>query len=169
MLLGQVEGHGDVGLTRRLLRGLHAAGHRRRHGHAGLWKFTEKNQQGMTSPCSDGAVFFCFVFFFSSTVTFSYSGFCRWIVNQRRVTSEQAVGACRGIKWRFTILSCVIARAETAESGGKQPLLQSAELMIKFACIILDFCSCLVFYSRSFSRSVHSSGQMGNACAGINF
>lgn len=30
-----------------------------------------ENQQGMTSPCSDGAVFFCFVFFFSSTVTFS--------------------------------------------------------------------------------------------------
>lgn len=52
---------------------------------------------------------------------------------------------CRGIKWRFTILSCVIAQAETAESEGKQPLLQSAELMIKFACIILDFCSCLVF------------------------
>lgn len=43
MLLRQVEGHGDV--TRRLLFGLHAAGHWGRHGHAGLWKLAEKTSK----------------------------------------------------------------------------------------------------------------------------
>lgn len=45
VLLRYVEGHGDLSLTCRLLRGLHAAGHRRRHGHAGLCELTGVDRQ----------------------------------------------------------------------------------------------------------------------------